>query len=730
MSTETTARARSAVPSATPLSASAVGDVRVSGALAGMARLSLGGRLVSSLRSARAASLRVALLALLAPVACTVNLEKGDASSLATNQCTSSSDCGSGTCWSGTCVAYEGALSTLLLEVTPPTTVQNVGGVRFLQIDRTFARSSEDHNLNLDRVSTVRGFVFGYDAKAKGCSSSDAPLEVTFTPQEQSYGLPTVSYVVRTQATVVGSECQSQLQPAPSGSVRGFVVDVPAGNYDVYVRPVPDGSGGDAGAGPSCDIVPELFSGIAPQAGDFCLALPARPSQQLAVDVRWPASAPSLDGWTVDVVHPLSGQLLSERRVLQGAPTALGADTGYTATIRYSRIGSDDAAKQGQELLRLTPPSKERGPVVQFALSALVAPTAPAAGGIPHAVLPTFGPFPGPVLLDSWVWRADAFARNLEVPIPASVTFTATRLEGIQSGVFASFSTTVNVGKDGRLRAVVLPGDYRVRVLPEVGLGLAATEVSSVSVSCRRDPSSPDLCAAADPTAGPESQAGRLLLVPQAASIRGSVRAPVRGDLSRASVRALPATIGIRRCPAGADAAACVAEPLGVLDVALAEDAFVPRPVSGILDARGSFVLSEVDCGGCSATDGALFDVSVRPPEGSGLPWLTRAAVTVWDDVDLGNLEVPLPIVHRGKVQVPLGQAPTVSVPGALIRAYVVRGAEGLPILSPEGLSSCAAQGGSTRGEPQRCIRSVLQVAETRARDDSTYELVLPSSLE
>jgi hypothetical protein len=729
MSTETSPRAGSAGQGVTPLSDSPA-LAGVSSVQGPMARLSLWKRLVSSSRVARSTLGGLVLAALLGPVACTVRLDKGDSASLASNQCSQSADCGSGTCWSGTCVAYEGALSTLLLEITPPTTVQNVGGVRFLQIDKTLARSSEDHNLNLDRVSTVRGFVFGYDAKSKGCSSPDTPLEVTLTPQEQAYGLAAVSYVVRTQATAVGSECESQLQPVPTGSVRGFVVDVPAGKYDVYVRPVPDGAGADAGATSSCELVPELFSGIAPQAGDFCLALPARPSQQVAVDIRWPASAPPLEGWTVDIVHPLGGQLLSERRVLHGPPTELGSDTGYTATIRYSRIGADDAAKPGQELLRLTPPSKEAGPVVQFGLSGLVAPSAPSAGGTPHAVLPTFGPFLGAVQLDSWVWRADEFARNVEVPVPASVTFTATQLEGIPSGVFASFSTTADVGKDGRLHAVLLPGEYRVRVLPDVGLGLAATELPSVSVSCVHNPASPDLCAVADPAVAPTPQAGRLLLLPPAASIRGTVHAPVQGDLSRAVVSALPATIGVRHCPKGADAAACATEPLGVLDVALAEDAFVPRPVSGVLDARGAFTLSEVDCGGCTASDGAIFDISVRPPEGTGLPWLTRAGVSVWDHVDLGSLELTLPVVHRGKVQVPIERAPTVSVPGALIRAYVIRDAHGAPILAPEGLPSCAAGQATAGSEPPRCIRSVLQVAQTRAKDDGTYELVLPSQLE
>jgi hypothetical protein len=170
-----------------------------------------------------------------------------------------------------------------------------------------------------------------------------------------------------------------------------------------------------------------------------------------------------------------------------------------------------------------------------------------------------------------------------------------------------------------------------------------------------------------------------------------------------------------------------------VLDVSLAGDAFVPRPASGLVEPTGGgrFAIQGVDCGGCTPGTGATFDVSVRPQDGSGLPWMLKTGVTVSAPVDLGLLRVPLPVIERGAVQILVGPSdPPVSVGGALIRAYVIRDASGDPVIDPEGLPDCSTSGGTSAGKVSRCIRSVLQVAETRAADDGTFDLVLPSLIQ
>jgi len=55
----------------------------------------------------------------------------------------------------------------------------------------------------------------------------------------------------------------------------------------------------------------------------------------------------------------------------------------------------------------------------------------------------------------------------------------------------------------------------------------------------------------------------------------------------------------------------------------------------------------------------------------------------------------------------------------------------GQVITNPAGLASCASSLTTPSAKSaQRCIRSVLQVAETRAAEDGTFELVLPSELQ
>jgi hypothetical protein len=137
--------------------------------------------------------------------------------------------------------------------------------------------------------------------------------------------------------------------------------------------------------------------------------------------------------------------------------------------------------------------------------------------------------------------------------------------------------------------------------------------------------------------------------------------------------------------------------------------------------------MAEVDCGGCTPGTGALFDLSVRPLDGTGFPWLVKESVTVAGDVDFAGLTLPLPIIERGLVDVPQGSAAEpVPVAGALIRAYVVRDDKGNYVEDPDSLPSCTT---APSGAPGPCNRSVIQIAETRAASDGTFQLALPSAL-
>jgi hypothetical protein len=223
-------------------------------------------------------------------------------------------------------------------------------------------------------------------------------------------------------------------------------------------------------------------------------------------------------------------------------------------------------------------------------------------------------------------------------------------------------------------------------------------------------------------------QGGRVVLVKTAANVAGRALSALRGDIGGASVEAISAAIDTRRCE-NPDAGTCASQPVGVLEMSLAQSAFVPRTASGLTAGDGRFSLPDVDCGGCEMGSPAVFDVTVLSTDGTRLPWVLKPGVEVQGDVDLGELRATLPILQRGTVGVPDKNRDLSPVPGTLIRAYVLRDATGAPVLDPTGLTSCA-DGSYAGAATKRCIRSALQIAETHADDSGNYELALPSSLD
>lgn len=664
-------------------------------------------------------------LSLLAPAGCSLNLDQSSDGQIVKNQCGTNSDCGIGTCWNGMCVANQGLSSGVLIEVTPPTSVGAVGGTRLAPFPKNvynLTQSSSDFKLHLPAVAEVDGFLPLDVGEAGDC----AALQATLIPLEQSYGLPAVTYTAQAvPAALKPGTCSSQQQNTPAAK---FTLSVAPGKYDIYLEPAPGVPGipGDSGVPQICHFVPRFYRDVPVVPSTTCLP-PSFP-KTLNVKIQWPggsAGIDSLEGWTIDIVHPTTGQLLSERKLV---PAEGNVELSYSEVTDLSSSAHEDP---GQDLVRLSPPSGVIAPIVQFVRSGLEALTGPNNG-----VTPPIGPFPPPVHVQGWVYRKSEFeptdASGQEprsLPVPSTVSLKAMKIVGVTPGIFASYSKDVTVLDDGVFDADVLPGEYRVRVTPRAGLGLAAVE-TTLSVACSPDPKAPSQCAKGI------TEAGKTLLVPNAATIRGSVAVPYGGgSIDGATVQALPAVFGKRICDptspdAGGPDAGCVASTLGVLDVALGEDAFVPRSTSEPANGA-SFRMTEVDCGGCGNGPPAYFDISFRSQDGSRFPWLIDTGVAVESDVDLGQLPLSLPIVQQGVVDIPNGPAaPPTLVPGALVQAYVIRDDLGAYVDDPTGMKTCT----SVRAGPQqasvRCIRSVLQIGETRAGNDGSFELVLPSSIQ
>lgn len=651
--------------------------------------------------------------------ACSVDLSRSESGDIVRNKCTSQSDCSAGTCWEGVCVAGQGSLSSLLLELTPPTSAPSgIAGARFLKMQDDLQLNSAAHDINLTVVSTVHAYF-----------SSKCRFDATLTPEQESYGLSPISYLGRTAAVAATTQSQCpQGRPGSkelaAGDLQELVVNIPEGSYGVYLRQSPD-----AGA-TSCNAVPVDLGLIEAKPGISCVTLGIPATQTLDVTIPWPATdMTGLGNWTVDIVHPVTGQVLSQENALRGTPQTLDSGVvGYELkTLDYSPAAAAGTMSTHQELLRISPPSPGDGPVVQLSLAGLIASsTAGPLKGVQTIVLPPIGPFPKKVHVEGSVYD-DV---DQETAVPSTLTFTATKLDALPNGVPASFSTTAVVRDDGQVGVDLLPGDYRVRVAPNI------------------DPDAQVHWAAQETTwnvgaSDAATQRGRVIGVHRAAAIKGRAFSVLGGELDGASVQALPGSIGMRRC-SGRDASVCAEQPISALDVALAEGAFVPRSVNAVTAGNGSFVVQDVDCGDCTSKPGAgaLFDVTVRPADGSRLPWIIQPGVVVDSSatVDLGDLRNTLPIVQRGVVQVPQEtdvvnpQMPAannpIRAPGTLINAYLLRDASGAPIFNPKGLSSCATGTYSGAESTSQCIRSALQVAQTRADAQGNYELVLPVAID
>ncbi len=608
-------------------------------------------------------------LALLAPVlgACAVTEVPAPQSSISQNQCESDADCPGGRCGDGACVAGSSTLTSLLVEVTPPASFGVLPSVPFYTTLGTNSKLCKHIVLDpivhltgtvtLDPSDCTPHFVDPEDSERLiDPIDGSIPVQVSFSPSTRTRGLPTQTY--RSHVVSPGA--------MPSGK-HGFDIQVPPGDYDLYIEPF-------ATQDTACQIPPRLLLKQHVAASgplDIKLAAPSA----LTVPVHWPTG--SLGDWTVELVDPISGRVLSAPAALRDPPSDEPSGALYQATLSYSHVfaynsmGRLAPIDDGSEIVRLRPPADRVAPTILGQLSA-VGVVAGTAGGI---ALTT--PLPANVRLEGQTAEAGTTR-----PVSAAVTLVATRIDGMDQQVFGSFSRTVQVGTDGLFSEVIPPGEYLVDAIPKVD------SLSCGEAGCSR-------LAAVRTTwtvgASPDVQAGKLLEFPFAASVNGDAVSSSGGSVAGAAVRATASPFTL---------------PDDVWNAADGRFDVSPRGGAGLVRADGLFDLY---------ADSGTFDFFVQPDPSTRFGWYVRPLLKVDSNVHLRRVTLPLPLVHRGRVQV--GGAcddatQQTVVPNALIRAYV--------FLTPEGQYSAVAPSDG----------AVIQVAETRADDSGTFELLIPASLD
>ncbi len=536
-------------------------------------------------------------------------------------------------CVAGACVAEEGQFSTVMFEITAPASATEFSGVRFLKTETGLALGGDpDLKLELDVVSTVKGTVAPTRGSHQDKCSLDyqggatVPVKLTLTPSERLLGLPTQAYTAN--AEKVGSEFSFQLK-------------VPAGEYDVYVEPDQDlvtkgNKGASGAAGPSssdpCTVVPQLFKAVTIEAGAVELPLVSPPPSQLIVEIEWSSpgtSVPSenalesLDGWTVDVMDPATGRVLSAPALVRatlkdGKPnpeSQCPADpkAPFCANVEYAPVVGEGTAA-GKELVRLRPPEDVLAPTIVLERATLDA------FSVGEGVIDQLDGVPQAVsIVGSFV---ETSAGKL-VKGKTTLKFVAKKLGFLNSGTLFAFEQSTEAD-DGAFSVDLLPGEYDVYIVPPPGSGLAQT-VRTLEVGKQ-----------------PVQQKGKTLTVEGASDLAGTALSPTGSPLKGAPVHAIPSPVDI--------------EPLLV---AAGTAPLKPQAVTAVVGSDGSFILQ---------SDPGTFDLSIRPESQSGYAWLVRPNVAVNNPLhELGELGLPLPVVYKGKVSVP----GNVVVPGALIRAYV-----------------------------------------------------------
>ncbi|HEX2875169.1 MAG TPA: hypothetical protein VHP33_28150, partial [Polyangiaceae bacterium] len=468
------------------------------------------------------------------------------------------------------------------------------------------------------------------------------PVTVTLAPSERLLGLSQqLSFASTRTRNAQGSYV--------------FDVQVPRGEYDVYLVPPPKQETG-------CPVPPQLYRGISIDRELALLELRLSGVTKLSLTIRWPKSSVSLEGWTVDIIEPLGGNSISTEWTL--TPRDLGegsASVEYSGDVWSSKVGppeGETAVDSDSDLLRLRPPPMVVAPSIFLDRSAL---------GLfvkqgQTVVLDRFTSLPEAVTVEGQVIRADDRS-----PVGGYVTLVSTEIYGVDAGIFASYQTTIEVGVDGMLRAQLPPGKYRVQAVPPL-LGGRDLERPLAALETTWD----------IPLDVPV-QYGKLLELEVTSAVIG------RTSFPGAQVQAVPSPQ--------------ITLPF---DQAFGNGPFAPRASTGLVDDAGKFAVN---------ADPGRFDVSVQAPESLGFGWFVQPGAQVRDaNLDLGIVTLPVPSVLSGETRVSVGGV-EVPLASAAIRAYAY-------------LDKDLAY---TRDAKQAV--SVVQVAETRADENGTFHLLVPSSI-
>jgi hypothetical protein len=458
---------------------------------------------------------------------------------------------------------------------------------------------------------------------------SAGPTAKVFAPAS-AIGLPLPALAGRARG---GPDAIGAPVPGPSGTPRtDWVAQVGPGTYEEDLIPLDPAYPPQRFIGPVSSV--GQFSPIESLDTNECASSPG-PAPPLVTTFDITRGNGSLAGFSAYLRDASTARRISSLATLPDATTA--PVTLLTSGVEIEPSGPWPA---GSEII-VAPPAG--APVPTYA-----DPIAPVTQLGPV----NFPPLPTPMTVEGVVLGPDAQPIDADLVIDSTVPSLAeggiavcassdcTQLSPASAQRPLSYGAMTHASASGGYSVVLPPGTYDVFVVPAVGANAGAASVTLI-VQPILQPGLPPVAA------------GKTLLAPARATIRGTVKLADGRPLAGATVEA----------HAAASLAGTVVPAIGRVDRRRS-----PRPVGAVTDASGAFSLS---------ADPGTYDVVVRPQDGTGFPWVTITSQSVAAGGDLSfappgsAIVVPAPI----RIDMTLEDAELNSVTGAVVRAFSVEGA-------------------------------------------------------
>jgi hypothetical protein len=607
----------------------------------------------------RAVLASLALAGVIAP-GCSLGVFEDAPTGSVTNHCAGDAQCSGGEqCVRGACRSADGKIDDALFEIVPEA-ASPLGGLSFLSPQHCLRQGDSARNMTLAPPAPFNGQVrvplsdLALPNPASACTYVAASgwasvrARVAFFRTSQIAGVP-----------VSGIQALSEsyeTQPTGTTGAGGwfFQGSLVPGTYDIYVQPV------DVPGCPS--VAPYLRRNVDVGAQIDASTAPATIDVPAAVELKGTVLRPngSLRDWSVDLVEPIQGRLISTSKMLgetdpqnnqtnfdltYHAVAAPALPSGVPATISSTNTTSP--------FIRISPPTDIVGPTVYWDLAAADL------NGDGLVSLDMSG-VPTPDAARRVRGRVQGTVAGAAVGIPARVVIFSSELDGA-TALTASWGTSTHTDGDGYFFVEVFGGEYRVVALPDLSL----------------DPSA--LWAMTESHWSLHFDATVAALPPQTIDL--IERSAITGfaSVARTGEAAVGATL--EAVPS------ILTGNTGVLSGALAETPVTALGRTVSVGPSGDLAMR---------LDAGDFHFSLRPPDGSGFAWWVRPSVRVEPSTPVEiSPKLGSPVAIEGTIRDSAGHP----IANAVVRSYAK---------SPNGLD--VAKVGSTRTDESGSYRLLLPI--------------------